>query len=84
MNHCCALCHHRCPHSKFRFGFLIKLGCLCDYCAQQAFAASEKDIRSWMKEHTLEEFLILHQVNGDGVPVYYHPVYGKHSITRRI
>ncbi|WEB66090.1 hypothetical protein [Limosilactobacillus fermentum] len=49
--------------------------CLCDYCAQQAFAASEKDIRSWMKEHTLEEFLILHQVNGDGVPVYYHPVY---------
>ncbi|APU46666.1 hypothetical protein HCZ13_01670 [Limosilactobacillus fermentum] len=75
MNHCCALCHHRCPHSKFRFGFLIKLGYLCDYCAQQAFAASEKDIRSWMKEHTLEEFLILHQVNGDGVPVYYHPVY---------
>lgn len=73
MNHCCALCHHRCSYPRFRFGFLIKQGYLCDHCAQQAFAAPEHDILSWMKEHTLEEFLILHEMNGNGVPIFYHP-----------
>ncbi|WP_262350559.1 hypothetical protein [Limosilactobacillus fermentum] len=57
---------------------MFKRGCLCDYCAQQAFTAEDDDILAWMKEHTLEEFLVLHESDQDKIPVYYHPVSNIH------